>query len=121
MAYKNPFYKTLHAREYLRRFPERRMFNEARRRALKEGLEFNIELEDVKIPDVCPILNIPIRQKPFDGLRIASPNSPSLDRIDNTKGYVKGNVRVISTKANTRKSDLTLEDIKRLYEYAYSN
>lgn len=44
-------------------------------------------------------------------------NSPSLDRVDTTKGYIQGNVKVISTKANILKRDLEYLDIKRLWEY----
>jgi hypothetical protein len=42
------------------------------------------------------------------------PNSPSLDRIDNTKGYVPGNVWVISWRANDLKRNATLEELKLL-------
>jgi hypothetical protein len=36
---------------------------------------------------------------------------PSLDRIDNNKGHVKGNVRMISYRANVLKSDATVEEL----------
>lgn len=86
---------------------------DAKRRADKKRIPFDITLEDISIPTHCPILNIPLyrtRGKHTD-------NSPSLDRIDNTKGYVKGNVAVISYKANRYKSDLTLEVLDKLRNY----
>jgi hypothetical protein len=43
--------------------------------------------------------------------------SPTLDRIDNAKGYVKGNVCVISKKANTMKNNATPEEVRKLSEY----
>ncbi len=42
--------------------------------------------------------------------------SPSLDRIDSTKGYTKGNIWVISNRANTLKNDATLSELKLLVE-----
>ena len=44
--------------------------------------------------------------------------SPALDRLDNAKGYVKGNVVVISYKANRMKSNATIDEIVRLGEWA---
>ena len=41
----------------------------------------------------------------------------SLDRVDNDKGYVKGNIRVISRKANLLKSSLTLEILENIIKY----
>jgi hypothetical protein len=41
----------------------------------------------------------------------------SLDRVDNTKGYIPGNVRVISRKANLMKSSLTLDVLEKLIKY----
>ena len=73
--------------------------------AKQRGLEFDLTEEDIIIPTHCPLLNIPLD---FNGSRY---NSPSLDRIDNTKGYVKGNVWVISELANRMKNGATIEQL----------
>ncbi len=96
-------------KEYVKRLY---MLCDARKRAKKHGREFNIEVEDIVIPDVCPLLNIPLDKEATKAG--GSPNSPSLDRKDATKGYVKGNVWVISHKANTLKSNATAEELKLL-------
>lgn len=92
------------------------MWSSAKTRANKLDLEFNIEPEDIVIPECCPILHIPLKvnkNKPrYD--------SPTLDRIDNSKGYLKGNIGVISRKANDYKSNMSPAEIKRLYEYIRS-
>lgn len=85
----------------------------ARKRANKKGLDFDITLDDVVIPEVCPVLGIPI----FVSEGYNRDNSPSLDRIDNTKGYVKGNVRVISWRANSLKRDASIEEMEKIIEY----
>lgn len=74
----------------------------AKRRAQDNGLEFNIDITDIKIPLFCPIFKW-IRLEKTRGR--AGPSSPSLDRINNDKGYIKGNVRVISWRANESKGD----------------
>ena len=96
-----------------RQHPERCLFNSAKARAKRYGLPFTIELSDIVIPLQCPIFGI--RLCPSDVC--PTDYSPSLDRIDNTKGYEKGNVAVISHKANTLKSELTLDTIERLRRY----
>jgi hypothetical protein len=89
--------------------PEVRIHTRIKRRAREQGLEFDlthadvVELFSVK---VCPVLHIPL----FKG-KTHSHNSPSIDRMDNSRGYVKGNVRVISNRANTLKRDATPEEI----------
>ena len=92
-----------------------RLFTDAKRRAKSLNLEFNITKEDIIIPERCPILDILIDVRSGKGK--AMPNSPSLDRVDNDKGYIKGNIRVISHRANTCKSDLSFQDIERLHKY----
>lgn len=77
-------------------------------RAKKNNMPFNLEYTDVVIPKKCPILEIPI----FKGNQRHVANSPSLDRLIPELGYVKGNVRVISYKANTMKSNASIEEIK---------
>lgn len=81
----------------------------ARSRAKKRGLPFDITYEDVVVPEFCPILGIPLKEKGRPGW---SDNSPSLDRIIPEKGYVKGNVRVISNRANRIKIDATIEELE---------
>lgn len=93
--------------------PVYEMFMNARKRAKKKNLEFRIEKEDIVIPDTCPITGVKIEINTGK----CKQNSPSLDRIDNSKGYIKGNVRVISNRANHCKSNLSLEEIRNLYEY----
>ena len=84
----------------------------AKERAVSKGFEFSLIKEDITVPEFCPILNIPIHHETKRG-----PNSPSLDRIDNAKGYTKDNVRVISYKANRQKSDLTIEILEQILKY----
>ena len=66
-----------------------------------------------EIAKLCPILKIPM----FTGKGVSTDNSPTLDRIDNSKGYVKGNIHIISRKANQMKSNANLKDIEMLYNY----
>jgi hypothetical protein len=94
--------------------PEAYICTRAKLRAKKFGLEFNLTKYDIKIPPVCPILNIPLVIEAGQG---HLPGAPSLDRIDNSKGYIKGNVAVISHRANTLKSDITIETCERLLAY----
>ena len=77
------------------------MLERALQRAKKNNLTFNLEEKDIIIPKTCPILEIPI----FYGTKNNYQNSPSLDRINNRKGYTKDNIKIISSKANTMKSN----------------
>ena len=93
--------------------PERLMFYAAKRRAKKSNLPFDIAIDDVHIPEFCPILGL--RLSLNDGGSKA--NSPSLDRIIPELGYVKGNVQVISHKANTMKSDASVVELRMFAEW----
>ena len=86
-----------------------RLLENARRRAKKNGMVCDITISDIKIPELCPLLGIAII---LGGDGVFNMNSPSLDRIDNSKGYVRGNIRVISLKANKLKSNLSLDELR---------
>lgn len=88
------------------------MLNGAKRRAKTAGREFSLDVEDVVIPTHCPLLGIELHTT--DQMRGGhdQSRSPSLDRLDNSIGYVKGNVWVISHRANALKRDATLEELK---------
>ena len=99
--------------DYILENPKKEMFYGAKTRAKGSGLDFNITIDDIVIPDICPIFNIPL----FRGKGSSSGNSPSLDRRDNSKGYVKGNICVISNRANSLKRDTTIEDLEKIIKY----
>lgn len=86
----------------------KRMIMRSKERAFKVGLEFNITVSDLFIPDVCPYLGIPLTYQLGKG---QLPSNASIDRIDSSKGYVKGNVQIISRRANTMKNDASNEEL----------
>lgn len=92
---------------------EKFILSEIKNRAKSNGLEFDLEIEDIIIPNLCPILGIEIdktNQKRMD-------NSPSIDRIDNSRGYTKDNIIIISWRANNIKSDATIEELIKIANF----
>lgn len=87
--------------------PETYLLKQARQRAKDKGLEFTLTLEDIKIPLVCPIMNEPLQY--VKGAY--SDYSPSIDRIDSSKGYTKDNIQIISSIANRMKWNSTNEQL----------
>lgn len=83
-------------------------------RAKKAGIPFNLEIEDIKVPEQCPVLGIKLQTVAGAGANQIS--SPSLDRIDPERGYTKGNVRVISQRANLLKSNASVEELTLVLE-----
>jgi hypothetical protein len=91
--------------------PEWALWSSAKQRAQKAGVPFEIAVEDVVIPPCCPVLGIPLKRKLGRG---GGDSSPSLDRIIPERGYVLGNIAVISNKANRIKSNATPEELDRV-------
>jgi hypothetical protein len=89
----------------------------AKYRAKKRGIEFTITNADVEMPTQCPVLGIDIEHGNTDQSLSARDCAPSLDRRDNKKGYVPGNVRVISWRANRLKNDATVEELEAVLRY----
>jgi len=69
--------------------------------------------EAVEYPKVCPILGLELDW----GMNGLNNNSPSLDRIDPTKGYIPGNVMMMSQLANKMKSNATTEQLNQFSRY----
>mgnify|MGYP006266943759 CR=1 FL=1 len=92
-----------------------KMIHHARKRAIAKNLPFNINAEYLRsiVPSYCPIFGTKLEWSIRRGdAGHALPNSPSLDRIDPSKGYVKGNVWIISHRANGIKNDASHEELK---------
>jgi hypothetical protein len=104
---------------YISLDPRKKLFYSARQRANLKGYEFSITLDDVVIPEYCPVLGIKLEGSVGHGRKNLNQleASPSLDRIDNTRGYVPGNVCVISLRANNLKKDATLAELRALTRY----
>jgi predicted nucleic acid-binding Zn-ribbon protein len=94
---------------------EQKMLQRARNRSKNNKIECNLELSDIFIPEKCPILKIPLVV--HSGSSGGKFNSPALDRIDNTKGYIRGNVWVISHRANQMKVDANIKELKLFAEW----
>ena len=92
----------------------KRMLSGAKNRAKQQGLMFNLNYADIKVPNLCPVLKIPLIPSDGEGL---TDNSPSLDKRVPHLGYVKGNVTVISMLANRIKTNATAAQILEVAKY----
>lgn len=99
------------------------LYMSAQARAKKKKLEFSIKFEDVFIPEYCPVLGIKIDKFLEDTSQSheSRASSPSLDRIDSSKGYIKGNVAVISYRANILKGQGTAEQHRLIASWIRDN
>ena len=106
--------------EFLRSY-KKQVLHRTEVRARTKGLEFNIDENDIVIPEICPILEVPITV----GTKGDYEYSPSIDRIDNSKGYIKGNIQIISKKANSMKNSATPTELmtfcKNILRYSLYN
>ena len=104
-------------REYNRKYREANkelvMWHDAKKRAKKKGLPFDLTVEDIEVLEKCPVLGLDLK------VGSGSPRevSPSLDRLIPELGYVRGNVRVISGRANRLKSDASIEELEAILKY----
>lgn len=97
--------------KYLSLDPRFHLLQSAKARAKKYNLPFNIDISDIIIPKYCPILEIVLEKKEYGKGGSFQSNSPSLDKIVPELGYVKGNVVVISMKANIMKANATIDEL----------
>ena len=87
------------------------LWESARSRAKKKGIDFTIEVCDICIPDRCPVLGVKFE------LRGPSAYGPSLDRIDPKGGYTPDNIVVVSRRVNTAKAQLTVDELVKMADF----
>jgi hypothetical protein len=96
----------LASKRFREKNPESNMLRSVKQSARIKKLECNIDKTDIIIPDVCPVLGIPL----FKNGKLTA-NTPSIDRIKPELGYVKGNILVVSLLANRIKTNATAAQI----------
>lgn len=103
---------------YANRYLDRRLWSVAKQRAKRRGIDFSITYADIIVPEFCPVLGIKlVSGVGKSGRPGGNKDSPSLDRIDPSLGYIPGNVRVISHLANSMKGSATKEQLLRFSEW----
>ncbi len=105
-------------RKWCRDNPEKALLSRTKRKAKIKGLDHNLELVDIIIPKTCPVLGVPLtpRDPGLEKGKVWN-NTPSVDRIDNSRGYVKGNIIIVSWRANNLKSDANPEELRKLADF----
>ena len=113
--YKNIESKRISQRKYAQRnknkmrdTKELSILYRIKRSAAKRGLEFNLDIEDIILSERCPYLDCELT---YDVGHVYCPTQATVDRIDSSKGYIKGNIQIISAKANIMKSNATEEEL----------
>ncbi len=110
------FCKPCHSKNQQKRtlkYPERSLLCNAKKRAKQKGIPFNLTEDDIVVPKVCPVFK---KSFVFSAGK-TNDFSISLDRIDNTKGYLKDNIIVVSMKANQIKNNATIEELRILTDF----
>ena len=104
--------------EYLEHILPLSKLNNAKKRAKARNLPFDITLQDIKDiwpkDNICPALGIPFT---FGVTKLKTYSSSSLDRIIPSKGYVKGNIQIVSALANGIMSNATPDQVLQVGLY----
>ncbi len=97
-----------------------RLLQNARARGRQAGIEATIKADEIDWPSHCPVLGTELDYRTTDRTGIPHANLPSIDRWDNDKGYVPGNVAVISLRANEIKRDASIAEMRAILNYMQS-
>lgn len=90
---------------------EYKLFRGAKQTAKNKHLVFNLDISDISIPDICPILGVKLLRGNDPEYYPRHKYTASLDRINPKEGYIKGNIWVISWLANKMKQDADSSDL----------
>lgn len=95
------------------------LINGAKNRAKTKGLDYDLTIEwaTESLPTTCPVLGIPLSW----GTSSFMGSSPSIDRLLPERGYLMENCRIISLRANTIKTDATIEEFRAVLRYMEEN
>ena len=108
-------------RQYSRDNYEARLLTSIKSRAKKKGIDFNLELSDLIIPEFCPKTGISLVKHRGNSTNDKFYDTPSVDRIDCSKGYIKGNIQIVCYWYNVAKLTFTdkqmLEFCKKVIEH----
>lgn len=116
MPYKNKEDGIKQKLEYYRRNQRRYMLHRIKRRAKEASVRFNLTIDDIVIPTYCPVFGLKLKH----GKGRSHGTSPTVDRINAKRGYVKGNVAIISHFANSLKGFATAAQHRRIAEWMES-
>ena len=98
---------------------EKSMLHTVRKRAKKNSIPFNLTEDYLKsiypYDMICPVLGFEMSMGADE--KGSNDTSPSLDRILPEKGYIQGNVVVVSMRANAIKRDATPEEIRKVADF----
>lgn len=114
-----PEYKKLkqeRARDYIVRNYRNWLLRQIKLRAKKTGVKFNLTMDDIIVPKRCPVFGMVLKR----GVGHSCDTSPTVDRINAKRGYVKGNVAIISRKANSLKGAATAAQHRHIAEWMES-
>ncbi len=101
------------AKDWIDNNYERWLLRQVKLRAKKSNIPFDLTIDDIVIPKRCPVLGIVLKR----GEGHSCDNSPTVDRVDAKGGYIKGNVAIISRKANSLKGFATAAQHRRIAEW----
>lgn len=118
-ARRNSICKACSNLSYVKQEHRLKLWRSAKLHAKEKGVPFTISVEDIVIPEFCPVLGMKLCPKVGQGRqnRHSIGDSPTIDRVDNTRGYEPGNICVISGRANHLKSNGTAEEIEAVLNY----
>ena len=97
---------------------KKKIYNITRNRANRKNIPFEIEYSDIEWPTHCPVFGVELEYTSLDKAKF---NSASIDKIFPELGYVKGNVKIISHRANWLKQDSTIEQLEKIIQYMKGN
>ena len=100
--------KKLNKQRWKEEHPEKYLLSNAKYRSTKENIDFNLDITEIIVPIYCPYLKIKLTSKKGTGYL---DNLMSIDRINPKKGYIKGNIEIISYKANRMKNNASREEL----------